>query len=103
MPTVKKEVGFRMSFGQRGQVDGCVFSVEVGDFGIKDLLIWMGLDLMKTAILWYVCLQVFFFSTFDTQIVAMILMLPRKEVFSVPKNAIAVQIASERLAGRGFT
>ena len=44
MPTVKKEVGFRMSFGQRGQVDGggC-FHVEVGDFGIKDLLIWMGL------------------------------------------------------------
>ena len=37
MPTVKKEVGFSEgSFGQRGQVDGCVFSVEVEDFGIKD-------------------------------------------------------------------
>ena len=58
----------------------CIFCGSWGTLGSRIMNDLDGIDLMKTAILWYMCLQVFFFSTFDTQIVAMILMLPRKEV-----------------------
>lgn len=60
MPPVKKEVGWEGS-GKGGRVDGCVFSVEVGGLWDKGFVDLDGSDLMKTAILWYVCLQVFFF------------------------------------------